>query len=78
MAVTPESAQEHQDNYKPNAWEAYSIQELGQWVHLFAKRSIHRADPAKREKDLTDAQNYLDMMQAKLDEIRGYTEQRDN
>jgi hypothetical protein len=70
MAETPASAVPHEPDYKPNAWEAYTLAELGWWVHLFAKRSEHRADAAKREKDLTDAQNYLDMMQSKLNELK--------
>lgn len=71
MAVqTPESAAAHESKFKPQAWEAYSLQELGQWVHLFAKRSEHRADDEKRAKDLQDAQNYLDMMQAKLNSLK--------
>lgn len=66
----PESLIEHQPKYKTGAWQSYSLYELGWWVHLFAKRSEHRSDAAKREKDLTDAQNYLDIMQSKLNELR--------
>lgn len=60
----------HANDYKPNAWEAYSFQELGSWVHLLAKRSEHRDNKEKRQKDLYDAQNYLSMMQSKLDELK--------
>lgn len=69
MAVTPEGCEEHQENYKPKIWETYSFMELGLWVHLLVKRSQHRAKSEKRTKDLHDAQNYLDMMQAKLNEL---------
>lgn len=60
------SLEAHQQDYKPNAWDDYSFQELGQWVHLLTKRSEHRDNLEKRNKDLYDAQNYLDMMQNKL------------
>lgn len=71
MAVqTPESVVVHESKFKPQAWESYSLQELGQWVHLFAKRSEHRVDEDKKVKDLQDAQNYLDMMQAKLNSLK--------
>lgn len=39
------------------------------WIHLFAKRAEHRRNIEKLKKDLTDAQNYLYMMQAKLDAL---------
>lgn len=68
MANLPKSCEAHQVDYKENAWEDYTYDELGHWVHLLAKRAEHRVDLEKREKDLTDAQNYLNMMQAKLDE----------
>lgn len=68
MAETP---QDHQPDYKAQAWEAYSLFELGMWVHLFAKRAEHRQNPEKRDKDLHDARNYLAMMQSKLDKIAG-------
>lgn len=69
MAVTPGSLKANEENYKPAAWEDYTLAELGHWVHLFAKRAGHRANVEKRLKDLRDAQNYLDMMQAKLNSI---------
>ena len=70
MLSSPESIVSHEPKYLPAAWQQYSLQELGSWVHLLAARSKHRADPDKRAKDLTDAQNYLDMMQAHLDALR--------
>jgi len=70
MADTPEGCQAHAENYKPQAWEEYSFDELGHWVHLLAKRAEHRACCEKKTKDLTDAQNYLDMMQSKLDQLK--------
>ena len=70
MTATPESCVPHQADHKNQAWEAYTFAELGQWVHLFAKRSEHRNPGEKKEKDLRDAQNYLDMMQAKLNELK--------
>lgn len=46
------------------------MEELGHWVALYSKRAIHRKDDAKVVKDLDDAKNYLDMMQAKLAALR--------
>jgi hypothetical protein len=68
MAVppTPESIQPHQKDYHANAWDQYSLQELGHWVHLLAKRALHRSNREKAKKDIYDARNYLQMMQAKL------------
>lgn len=70
MAETPQGCVEHQPKYKAKAWEAYSLHELGMWVHLLTNRAEHRSDIAKRKKDLHDAQNYLDMMQSKLRQLR--------
>jgi hypothetical protein len=64
---TPTSIVAHEPKYQPNAWRDYTIQELGNWVHLLVKRSAHRADPEKKAKDLRDAQNYLDMVQSHID-----------
>jgi hypothetical protein len=61
--------EQHEQDYQPQAWEAYTLAELGWWVHLLATRSQHRANPATKAKDLEDAQNYLDMMQRKLDTL---------
>jgi hypothetical protein len=61
----------HESDYKPQAWEAYTLAELGQWVHLLATRAGHRDSPEKRSKDIHDARNYLAMMSAKLDAIEG-------
>ena len=69
-AATPEGCKPHQPDYNPQAWEAYELFELGNWVHLFAKRAKHRRNKEKQAKDLRDAQNYLDMMQSKIDDIR--------
>lgn len=67
---TPESLKPHEPDYKPAAWRAYTLAELGWWVHLLATRAGHRADAAKRGKDLGDAQAYLDMMQARLNDLK--------
>jgi len=60
----------HEKDYKENAWNEYTMQELGQWVHLLSTRAQHRANGDKRVKDLYDAQNYLDMMQQRLTELK--------
>jgi hypothetical protein len=70
MAETPQGCQAHQPDYKQQAWEMYSLYELGWWVHLLVKRAEHRSNEEKRMKDLYDAQNYLSMMQAKLNEVK--------
>lgn len=73
-ATTPYQILEHADKYKRGAWRDYSLMELGNWVHLLVKRALHRDNPAKRNKDLDDAQNYLHMMQAHIDHERGLPE----
>jgi hypothetical protein len=64
---TPESIKVSEPDYKPNAWEGYTLAELGWWVHLLTKRASMRATPEKRDKDLADAGAYLDMMLAHLE-----------
>jgi len=68
MAETPQSCESHQSDYKAKAWEIYSLEKLGSIVDFFVMRAAHRTNLVKREKDLTDAQNYLNMMQSKLTE----------
>ena len=70
MSTQPEQLDQYDAEYKPQAWEAYTLAELGWWVHLFAKRAGHRSDAEKRAKDLNDADNYLAMMKAKVDALR--------
>ena len=65
----PKSLETHRSDYKDRAWEEYSFGELGNFVHLLAKRSEHRSTPEKKKKDLYDARNYLLMMDAKLKEL---------
>lgn len=48
----------------------YNVAELGQWVHLLVMRANHRSDLEKRAKDLKDAQNYLNMMQERIDSAK--------
>lgn len=66
----PVSLEAHQHKYNEGAWKQYEVHELGWWVHLFLKRATHRSDPLKKQKDLEDAQNYLNMMQAHVDAAR--------
>ena len=63
---TPSSIAEHQADYRDGAWEEYTCEELVQWVSLLVKRATHRGNPDKRAKDLRDARNYLDMLEALL------------
>ncbi len=67
--VQPAQFDSHQADYKGEAWRAYTLQELGMWVHLFAKRAEHRRDSFKRAKDINDARNYLSLMGAYLDAV---------
>lgn len=60
--------EKHQKDYKEEIWKQYSLQELGNWVHLFHKRSGHRESKEKAKKDLYDAKNYLWMMEQNLRE----------
>jgi len=69
-ANLPGSCIPHQVDYKDGTWQDYTLYELGYWVHLLAVRSQHRSNPKKRVKDLYDAQNYLDMMQACLNGLK--------
>lgn len=66
---TPEEIKSHERDYKPDAWKSYSIEELGCFVHLLAKRSEHRSDFTKKAKDLEDARNYWRMIGSHLDEL---------
>lgn len=67
---TPESIKGHSRKYCNHSWMEYSIAELGWWVHLLIERASHRNDLGKRAKDVEDAQNYLNMMQAHIDATR--------
>ena len=60
--------EQHQKDYKEEIWKQYSLQELGNFVHLFHKRASHRSNLEKATKDLHDAKNYLWMMEAMLKE----------
>jgi hypothetical protein len=66
----PDSLAPHAQDYKPGVFAEYTFDELGMWVHNLAKRATHRDNPEKRDKDLRDAQNYLDIMQAKLNALK--------
>lgn len=70
MAKTPDTCTPHAKDYKNNAWDCYEPWELGMWVHLLTKRATHRTSVPKRQKDLYDAQNYLNMLQSKVDELK--------
>jgi hypothetical protein len=67
-----EALADNQDNYKPLAWQQYTIDELGHWVHLFVKRAGHRSCPDKRAKDLKDARAYWLMMGEIMDSIENH------
>lgn len=66
---TPGYLQSHEKDYRAGAYKAYTLFELGAWVHLLATRADHRSDPEKRAKDLYDARNYWRMMGEALDEL---------
>lgn len=62
-----ERLEKHQPDYISKAYEAYTFQELGDWISLMAKRATHRANEEKKRKDVYDAKNYLVMMKEKLE-----------
>jgi len=62
--ATPESILPHADKYKEGAWRNYSYEELAQWINLLTKRASHRTQFEKAQKDLDDANNYLEMLKA--------------
>lgn len=64
---TPETIKTHEPYYQPDAWKQYSVRELGDWVHLLLRRADMRVPGPKRDKDIADAQNYLDMIQSHVD-----------
>jgi len=66
--ATPESIKPHADKYKDGAWGCYSFEELAKWVSLLTKRAAHRTQFEKSQKDLDDANNYLEMLKAKFAE----------
>jgi len=66
--ATPESIKPHNYKYQEGAWRNYSYEELAQWVSLLTKRASHRTQFGKSQKDLDDANNYLEMLKAKFSE----------
>ena len=72
--ATPEKIKEHAHKYKDGAWRDYGYDELAAWVHLLTKRASHRTDFKKAQKDLDDANNYLEMLKAKFAENAQYIE----
>jgi hypothetical protein len=71
MTKTPDSIKSRSQDYATGTWAAYTIFELGMWVHLLLKRAGQGSSDENRDKDLYDTQNYLTMMQVKLDSERG-------
>jgi hypothetical protein len=57
----------HEADFRPDAWQEYTVDELLAWVRLLTKRAGMRADEAKREKDLSDAANYRAMLLKKIE-----------
>jgi hypothetical protein len=70
LMETPANIQPHQSKYQPDAWQEYTLLELGSWVHCLAQRAAHRRERAQRTNDLEEAQNYLDMMRARLNALQ--------
>ena len=53
-----------------NDWKLMSFMELGSWVYLLTKRALRSKSVPKINLDLENAQEYLDAMQTKLNEIK--------
>jgi hypothetical protein len=68
--ATPEKIKKYASRFKSGSWRHYSYEELAQWVNLLTKRATHRTSIEKAHKDLDDAENYLEMLNAKLAEDR--------
>lgn len=66
--TTPDEILRYSSKFKDGSWRNYSYEELAQWVQLLTKRASHRMDFNRAEKDLYDANNYLEMLKAKFDE----------
>lgn len=64
---TPESVVPHEAKYRSDAWHEYTPEELLSWVLLLTKRAGMRTDREKHDKDLADARNYRDMLNAAID-----------
>ena len=67
MTKPPET---HSLDYKPGSWTDYTIEELGQFVHLLTKRAKHHTNSDEIAKDLYAAYSYLDMMRAKVQAVQ--------
>lgn len=55
--------------HAPDAWKMYSLEDLGKWV--CEQRMLGKRDPVKRQEHFADAQMFLDMMQANLNDAKG-------
>ena len=66
-ARMPKELRPHLDNYFPESWRNYTLQELGTFVYLLTTRSLMRGSPERRARDLYDARNYWRMIGAHLD-----------
>lgn len=68
---TPKSLTPHKDDFKKGSWRNYSPVELAGWAHLLSTRAQNRdsAQTDKIAKDLYDAQNYIDMLDAAAAEM---------
>ena len=48
----PEEIKPHSNDYYLGSWAQYTLQELGNWVHLLHKRSLHRTNRDKQAQDV--------------------------
>ena len=60
------------EEHRAYAWQVYSIQELGQWVHLLVKRAGLRVpkDGDKIAEDLLEAEEYVEKMREHIAHAR--------
>jgi len=63
--MSTQTLERHTKDYKPDAFQDYTEEELRWWVRLLGRRAEMRADPIKKAKDLYDRDNYQAILNEK-------------
>lgn len=66
---TPESIRTHEQEFLPNAWMMYTVEELDWWIKPLTKRAGMRVEGPKKDKDLWDVENYRKMRDAMVADL---------